>query len=123
MESLRACGFTGDELVKLSEQNPDVEVQIVVEHETWEGKVRAKVKWINSLARGFVLEEPLDDKSVRMFSAQMKGKLKMVKEVAGKKAERQPPSAGVDASEDRGDDPAMDQRLPDIGPASDDLPF
>lgn len=114
MESLRACGFSGEDLDKFIDQNPDIEAQIVVEHETYEGKTRARVKWINSASRGFVLEKPLDQKELRMFSAQMKAKLKTIKEVSGKKAERQAPSADPAATgepEDRGDDPMTDTRL------------
>lgn len=94
MESLRACGFTGDDIDKFSDQAPDIECQIVVEHETYEGKTRAKVKWINKAGGGaFSFEKPLAPNELRRFSAQFKGALKQIPAVAGKKAERQQPSA------------------------------
>jgi hypothetical protein len=119
MESLRVCGFKGDDLDKFVDQTPDQEVQIVVEHETYDGQTRAKIKWINSPSRGFVFEQPLDQKNLRMFSAQMKGKLKTIKEVAGKKAEREPPTPAA-ASEEGSGWSGNDQPDP---PPADDLPF
>src|SRR6185295_5235482 len=35
MESLRICGFVGDDLDKFNDQNPQNEVQIVVKHEEY----------------------------------------------------------------------------------------
>ena len=93
LESLRACGFTGDDIDKFADQHPDIECQIVVEHETYEGKTRAKVKWINPATRGFTFEKPLDSTSLRKYSAQLKSTLKGIPAVVGKKAERQAPSA------------------------------
>ena len=96
IESLRACGFTGDDIDKFSDQAPDIECQIVVEHETYQGKTVAKVKWINKAGGGgFTFEKPLAPSELRKFSAQFKGVLKNIPVVAGKKAERQPPTAAV----------------------------
>jgi len=127
IESLRACGFTGDDIDKFSDQNPDIEVQIVVEHETYQGKTRAKVAWINAASRGFTFEKPLDTRSLRKYSAQFKSALKGIPAVAGKKAERQAPTVALAGEpEDLGDDPALDGQRSNRGapPASDDdIPF
>lgn len=94
MKGLRAAGFTGDDIDKFSDQNPDIECQIVVGHETYQGKTRAKVLWINQAGGGgFVFEKQLSPSELRKFSAQFKGALKSVPAVTGKKAERQAPSA------------------------------
>src|SRR5579862_677136 len=46
LESLQHCGWTGDDITDLSgiERN---EVQLVVENEEYEGKVHARVAWVN----------------------------------------------------------------------------
>jgi len=94
MESLRYCGFTGDDIDKFADQHPEIEVQIVVEHETYEGKTRPKVKWINKAGGGaFTFDAPLAPNDLRRFSAQFKSKLKSIPAVTGKKAERQAPTA------------------------------
>lgn len=103
MESLRACGFTGDDIDKFSDQKPDIECEIVVDHEVYKEKTRAKVKWINSASRGFSFEAPLDPGSLRKFSAQMRNTLKAIPVVAGKKAERQAPTAAPVGASDPGE--------------------
>jgi hypothetical protein len=125
LESLRACGFTGDDIDKFSDQTPDIECQIVVEHETYQGKTRAKVKWVNAPYKGFTFEQPLDAPSLRKYSAQLKSKLKGIPVVAGKKAERQPPTAAT--TEDAGSGWNGNDTMPPPSGAppidSDPLPF
>jgi hypothetical protein len=123
IESLRACGFTGDDLAAMGAQRPDIEVQIVVEHEEYEGKKRAKVQWVNAASRGINIEKPMDAKALGLFSARFKSKLKTIPVVEGKKAERQAPTAPP-AGEDLGDDPMTDMRGsgPPVG-GDDDIPF
>ena len=124
IESLRACGFTGDDIDKFADQSPDIEVQIVVEHETYQGKVRAKVAWINAASRGFTFEKPLETSSLRKFSAQLKSTLKAIPVVQGKKAERQPPTSAPPA-DDNGWNGNDTLPPPNNNPrtADDDIPF
>lgn len=127
MKALRACGFTGDDIDKFADQTPDIECQIVVEHEVYEGKTRAKVKWINQAGgQGFTFEKPLDRGSLRKFSAQFKSALKAVPSVTGKKAERQAPSAAPPSDYDGMDSlPPPTDNPPDGPPpaSDDDIPF
>jgi hypothetical protein len=108
IESLRICGFTGDDLDKFSDQHPDQEVSLTVKHEvytnpqTGEKKTTAKVAWINSPMRGFVIEAPLATSDLRKFSAQFKGALKRMPPVVTRKAERQAPSAAPPADDGGG---------------------
>ena len=121
LESLRACGFTGDDIDKFADQTPDIEVEIVVQHEEYKGKMRAKVAWINAASRGFTFDKPLESTSLRKFSAQLKSTLKSIPAVNGKKAERQPATAAPAGDEWSGND-----QLPppdDVPPPNDDLPF
>lgn len=111
LESLRICGFTGDDLDKFSDQHPDQEVSITVVHDTYqdektgESKTNAKVAWINSPMRGFVLKEALPQTELRRYSAQLKGTLKKIAPVSGRKAERQPATPMAAGSNGADDDP------------------
>jgi hypothetical protein len=93
VESLRLCGFKGDELADLPRQALDQEVSVTVEHDEWEGKKRAKVAWVNAPGGGMKMANPMDAKDIRIFSAKMKAKFKAKPEVAGEKANAPAPSA------------------------------
>ncbi len=71
VESLRTCGWLGDDLSDLSSIN-GAEVSIVIEHDEYKGKVSAKVKWINR-AGGIALKAPMSADKVAAFAAKMKG--------------------------------------------------
>lgn len=82
VESLRHCGWVGDDLAELPALAADgklsQEVEIVVDHEEYEGKVSAKVKWVNKPGGGgaIKLEKPLDDAGLRTFAARMKASIR-----------------------------------------------
>lgn len=74
VESLRYCGcsFPGNDVTDL-EGLGSIDCQLVVEHEEWEGKTRAKVKWINALRGAGVREEQkMNAGARRSFAARMK---------------------------------------------------
>src|SRR4051794_18119735 len=48
IESLRTCGWTGTDITELTGIDAN-EVELVVEHEEYNGKTRAKVRWINEI--------------------------------------------------------------------------
>lgn len=73
MKDLRTCGWTGDDVSE--EPLPGVigtEVELVLEEEEYEGKVRVKVKWINS-PNGVRTGNPLDPKRRKALGAKLKG--------------------------------------------------
>lgn len=82
LEALRYCGWKGDDL---SELGPlDQEVEIVVEHEEYDGKTRAKVAWVNRIGSGRVqLQDPMGDDELRQFAAQMRTRAQGVPEAEG----------------------------------------
>lgn len=101
VESLRACGWEGDDLAHLDGIDRN-EVLLVIEHEpNQDGKVFAKVRWVNKLGGGGVaLKEALEGRELQSFAAQMKGRIKALS--AGKPSAkpasrpapaRQPPPA------------------------------
>ncbi len=69
--ALRAFGFRGTDLSDLT--GLDAEVELVIDHETYEGKTRAKIKFVNTPGGGAILKAPMDDPSKRAFAARMKG--------------------------------------------------
>jgi len=107
VESLRFCGFTGDDLAGAVVQQLDQEVGIVVEHEEYDGKTRARVRWVNRAGgEGLKLEKPMDRTKLSQFSAMLKKTVAAVPAVAGKKAERSPAPAttGPSSSSSPADD-------------------
>lgn len=80
IESLRYIGWKGDDLAEL----PGLaetgmladEVDLVVEHEEYEGQLKAKVSWVNKPGGGRVqLAKPMEADSLKSFAARMKGSI------------------------------------------------
>jgi len=124
LESLRICGFTGEDLDKFCDQRPTNEVALVVGEEEYQGKARLKVMWINDPNRaGIKMADPLRDGDLRKFSAQFKSKLKAMPAVKTTEAKREPPSAAGE-QDDRGDVPPDDSDFGRSRPVDDsDIPF
>lgn len=125
VESLRYCGFVGNDLAAAVTQQLDQEVQIVVGHEDYQGKTSAKVQWVNrGGGDGYRLEKSMDRNALRQFAAQMKGAVMSAPEVAGKKAERGAPPKGNGPPPLSEDQKQWTTPAPDGGRvADDDIPF
>lgn len=91
MRGLDACGFKGNDLADLSsitgEDAP--EVVLVVDHEEYEGKWSARVKFINA-AGGPALQGALSPDEARLFAAKLKGKVVAYRQSAGTPAAASP---------------------------------
>lgn len=72
LESLRYCGWRGDDLTDLSGIDAN-EVRIECENDTYEGKTRLKVAWVNGMG-GLALKTPMTPDQTRAFAARMKAK-------------------------------------------------
>ena len=77
IQSLRYCGWTGTDLSVFTEGQPlpeEVcrEVELVVEQEEYEGKVRAKVQWVNG-GGGLALKNALTLDQAQAFARRMQG--------------------------------------------------
>lgn len=72
IESLRVCGWQGDDLSDLTGIDAN-EVWLVIEHEeNDQGEVRARVRWVNG-GGGVQMKEPMAADQAKAFAARMKG--------------------------------------------------
>jgi hypothetical protein len=120
VESLRYCGFKGDDLAGAMTQQLDQEVQIVVDHEEYQGKVRSRIQWVNrGGGGGYKLDKPMDKRSLTAFAARMRASVRSIPDTPGKKGERGTPSAG------NGTPPPSDNWSGSSAPppTDDDIPF
>lgn len=100
IESLRFCGWTGQDLDNLTEiGSKKTTVQLVIEHEPWEGKVRAKVQWVNR-GGGLQLSKPLDVNQAKSFAQRMKGAVVAYDQAKGIVKQAQPAATNGARSED-----------------------
>lgn len=74
LKALRAAGWKGDDLSDLSSiGGPDApEVDLVVENEEYEGKVRPRIRWVNPRGGPSVKAQLTPDKA-KAFAARMRG--------------------------------------------------
>lgn len=71
IESLRICGWQGNELEDLAGIDTN-EVELVVENEEYNGVTTPKVRWVNR-SGGLAMSAPMQPEQLRSFSAKMKG--------------------------------------------------
>lgn len=70
--ALRTCGWMGDDLSNLQGIETN-EVSLVIQNETWEGKTRPKVQWVNAPGgNGMGLKAPLAPDRAKSFAAKMR---------------------------------------------------
>ena len=74
VESLRTCGWSGSDVSNIEDLGAN-EVELVIEDDTYDGKTRAKVKWINKIG-GVALGAPLAGDKMKAFAAAMQQKIK-----------------------------------------------
>lgn len=123
LKALRTAGWRGTDLMDLSDLcNPDStpEVFLVVEHEEYEGKTSAKVRWVNG-AGGLALKKALDPNKAKVFAARMRGQIAALDAAAkqnGGGAARPParPASFTDVPQD-----VLDAQAGSNG--GDDIPF
>ena len=78
VESLRRAGWQGDDLADLRGLG-DAEVELVLAEETYEGRARVRVQWVNELGGGPTLSRRMDEGQRRAFAQRMKGIVTSVK--------------------------------------------
>lgn len=76
---LRTCGWTGDDLATITLEDLQNEVELVIVHEEYEGKVRAKVAYINPIGGGMIKsEKAMTPDELRKFATSMRTKVRAV---------------------------------------------
>lgn len=71
LESLRTCGWEGDDVTDLSGLDRN-EVEIEVVHEPYKGELRPKVKWVNRVSGVFRVKHPMTAEQKRALSARVR---------------------------------------------------
>lgn len=71
LEALRFCGWDNDDIFELLPSVTRNKVQLTIEHDEYQDKVRDKIAWVNRLG-GLAIKNPMSDQQKRQFSARMK---------------------------------------------------
>jgi hypothetical protein len=87
VESLRICGWQGDDLADLQGLDAE-EVSLVVADEEYEGKVNARVLWVNKLTQGPAVKSVLEGDEARAFAASMRDRVRAFSAAAKKPASK-----------------------------------
>ncbi len=82
LDSLRHCGWQSDSLADLDHLDTN-EVEVVVEEDTYEGKTRSKVRWVNRPSR-LALKDQLNPQAIAAFAAKLRGRTVAHKQQYGK---------------------------------------
>lgn len=72
LDSLRHCGWDNDNIAELDNLSAN-EVDLVLDEEEYEGKVRTKVKWVNRPAR-LMMKEQMTPAAAAAFAQRLRGK-------------------------------------------------
>lgn len=121
-KALRNCGWQGYDLTDLTGIDTN-EVELDIQHEEWEGKTSAKVKWVNAPGTGPAVK-PLDPAKKKAVAAEMRNIFKAMDAEAGVK-----PSASGPQGARPGPIPARRPSAPPQstgtgrGPSDEDIPF
>lgn len=121
IESLRHCGWEGDDLSDLSGLDTN-EVDLVIEpEENDRGEWYDKVRWVNSRG-GLALKDRMDEGEVKAFAQRMRGNILAMKKGGGQRSRTQ--RSGNSRSRSEGAPPAG--HPDDPGPSDfdeDSIPF
>lgn len=118
LESLRLAGWSNDDIDNM-EGFGDTEVDIVVEHNEWEGKVTARVAWVNRAGSGgLALKSPMSPDQRKAFASKIKGMAVLSRQAAEKEKSKAAPGKPVPKRAAAG---GGDNSFPPAG--DDDIPF
>lgn len=99
LEALRAAGWRGEDPSEITLEDIGNEVELVIRHEEYEGKTRARVQFVNQLGGGMVKSEKrLEGNDLKKFGASMKAKIRALGGASPKHTTKKadPPAAGKD---------------------------
>lgn len=108
VESLRYCGWKGDDV---SDGLPGLDtnvVSLVIEDEEYEGKTYPRVQWVNKKG-GLALKAPMAQDQAKAFGASLRDKIRAIE--AAKK-QGQPKSASPSSAPAVGEKPISEADVP-----------
>jgi hypothetical protein len=74
IEALRFCGWYGDEITNLLDDGLSLnEVEVVIQHEEYKGKTRARIAFVNKIGSG---QRPLDEDRIKSLADRVREKAK-----------------------------------------------
>ena len=79
IESLRHCGWQGNDLSTITADDLCNDVSIVVDEEEYNGELRTKIQWVNRLGSGLAVKTRMDPTAAASFAARMKGACMAIK--------------------------------------------
>lgn len=94
IESLRFCGWAGDNIVEI-DALPNL-VQLVVEEDTYDGRTRDRVRWINRIG-GPLVRDQLEGAELADFARRMKAIAMSVPKELAQGSDFTPPTASTNA--------------------------
>lgn len=113
LDSLRHCGWDGDNFVQLEGLDRN-EVELVIEPEEYQGKWNDRVKWVNRLST-IALKEKMSGDALAAFASKMRGKAVAHKQKYGTPVAQQRNGARGQAAA-----PSGEERR---APTDDDVPY
>lgn len=117
IKALRACGWYGDDLSDLSGIEIN-EVELDIQNEAYEGKVSARVKWVNAPGSGgMAFGSPLPTDRAKALAARMRGQLLALEKSEGRRPASSSNRRGFPQGDPRPEPPPLG-----VDPA-DDIPF
>jgi len=90
IKALRACGWSGDDLLDLSGIN-DCDVELDIAWDEYQGERRLRIKWVNRPGSGrLTFRDALDERSKKALAARMRGMIARANGGAPSGAQRKP---------------------------------
>lgn len=119
LDSLRHCGWAGDNFVDMTGLDAN-EVELVIEPDTYEGKTRDRVRWVNRTSR-LALREQMNPGATATFAARMRARALAHKQSYAQGAPRSNTSNAAQPGERT---PSSSSHYNDAPtPSDDDIPF
>lgn len=73
IESLRLCGWQGDDLSDLTGIDANDVYLVIAHEENQKGETIARVQWVNGQPQGLAMKDRMDEGTAKAFAERMKG--------------------------------------------------